>query len=214
MGSAPGRVYGGMTPGEREARRREQFMEAGLEVFAAQGWSNSTVQDLCRTAGLSQRYFYELFSGREELFLAVVQRIAGEVEAIVREIAERPVDDPDETSRAVLSGLAKYFTDDPRTVAVALVESFATPEFRRFRADLLASFARLAAHLMRRLNPEPETADERSLELSAMVISGGIAEALIAGVAGRAPGTPGELVELLTRLYHAAAVINLNEKAE
>lgn len=214
MATTAGRVYGGLTPEEREERRREQFMEAGLEVFAAKGWSASTVQDLCRAAGLSQRYFYELYSGREELFTALVHRIAKQVEAVVRASANAPVVRPGDSSRAVLTALSDYFTRDPRTVAVALVESFATPEFRALRAQLLLSFSEIAAQLMRRLHPHPEDADERSLELSARMLSGAITETLVAAIGGRLPGEPAELVEHLTRLYAAAAVINLNHPAE
>ncbi|MBI5104391.1 MAG: helix-turn-helix transcriptional regulator, partial [Solirubrobacterales bacterium] len=74
-----GRVYGGMTPAERRARRRAQLLEAGLEVFARRGWARATVADVCRAAGLSQRYFYEQFADREGLFLAITDRIAEEV---------------------------------------------------------------------------------------------------------------------------------------
>ncbi len=48
----PGRVWGGMTPAEREERRREQFLEAGLEVFGTRGWAGTTVRDVCRAARL------------------------------------------------------------------------------------------------------------------------------------------------------------------
>lgn len=206
-------MYGGLTPAERDARRREQFLEAGLDVFARRGWSNATVQELCKAAGLSQRYFYEHFASREELFMAVVQRVADEVDALVREAASAR-DAGSDRSREVLRALAAYFTGDPRTVSVTLVESHATAEFRRFRAELLGRFARLAADLMRELAPDPARADARSLELSALVLCGGIAEALVAALSGRIAGTPDELVELLTRLYAAAAVISVNDPVE
>lgn len=208
--AAAGRVYGGLTPAERDAKRREQFLEAGREVFARRGWSNTTVQQLCRGAGLSQRYFYESFASREELFMAVVHRVAEEVDALVREAAAAPGAGADR-SREVLRALAAYFTADPRTVSVALVESHATPQFRRFRAELIGRFAGVAADLMRELSPAPQRADQRSLELSALVLCGGIAEALVAAVSGRIAGSPDELVELLTRLYAAAAEIAVND---
>ena len=200
-----GRVYGGLTPAEREERRRVQLLDAGLEVFAARGWHGAKVSEVCAAAGLSARYFYEQFAGREELFLAVADRIAAQVEQVVRESVAAPAITADARVRGVLQALADAFTDDPRIVRVALVESFATPRLRAHRARLLQSFADLAAGLMRSLRPDPDEADRRSLELSALVLSGGVAEALVAAVSGEPPATPDELVAHLARLYAAAA---------
>src|SRR3954452_13627361 len=144
MAATAGRLYAGLTPAEREHRRRERFLGAGLEVFSAKGWASATVLDICQSAQLSQRYFYELFPSREALFLAVVSRIADEVELVVREAGSVTGSTPEQRARGVLAALAAYFNRDPRTVRVALVESFATARFRAYRAELLATFSALA----------------------------------------------------------------------
>lgn len=207
MSADPGRVWGGMTTSERELRRREQFLAAGLELFAARGWAATTVTDVCRAARLSQRYFYEQFASREELFLAVVDRAAEQIELVVRAAATVPGRSAQERARGVLAALAAHFADDPRTVRVTLVESLATPAFRARRAALVESFSALAARLMVGLSPDPARVDERSLQLSALIVSGGIAEALIASATGPAPARPDELVDHLTALYTAAAAL-------
>ena len=198
------RVYAGMSAEQRSTRRSEQFLAAGLEVFAERGWAASTVADVCRAATLSPRYFYELFGSREDLFRAVTTRIGDEVRATVRAAVATPDLDPQDRARGVLAALAEYFTADPRTVRVALMESLATEEFRRERRELLEGFGSLAARLMRSLRTgEP---DDRSLETSAVVLTGGLVELLIAGAAD--PVTPGSLDRLLDRLtalYTAAA---------
>jgi AcrR family transcriptional regulator len=198
------RVYAGMSAAERSTRRREQFLAAGLEVFAARGWAASTVADVCRAAGLSPRYFYELFGSREDLFRAVTTRIGEEVTATVRAAVAVPDLDPQARARGVLAALAEYFTADPRTVRVALMESLATEEFRRERRELLDGFGSLAARLMRSLRTDGR--DDRSLRTSAAVLTGGLVELLIAGA--EEPMTPGSLNRLLDRLtalYAAAA---------
>jgi AcrR family transcriptional regulator len=204
MAPAQGRIYGGMTPDEREQRRREQFLEAGLEVFADKGWAASTVVDICRAARLSQRYLYELYPTREALFVDVMGRIAGEVESSVREAAAAPGGDPQDRLRDVLSAITAYFRADPRTLKVVLVESMTTADFRAYRAALLASFSALGAQLMTSLGSRREP---RDLGLSAAVISGGFAEALIAAVTADALVADDELVEHLARLYTAAATL-------
>lgn len=208
MSTTAGRVYGGLTPDERREKRRGQFMQAGLEVFAAKGWAASTVLDICQAARLSQRYFYELHASREALFLAVLERIASEVEAAVRAAATVPDQSPRQRARGVLLAVFGYFRRDPRTVRVALIESFATADFREHRAELLASFSTLAAQLMRALNPDRAQSDGRALELSATILSGGIAELLASSVTTGTPEQDEQLIDHLTALYSAAAMSN------
>jgi AcrR family transcriptional regulator len=202
---AVGRVWGGLTAQQRLDRRREQFLAAGLEVFGAHGWAGTTVLQVCREAKLSQRYFYEQFVGREALFLAVMDRIAADVEDIVRRAATTEGRSPLERADGVLRALTAFFAGDPRTVRVSLIESFATHEFRVRRAALLASFSALGSRLMLALTPHPACVDRRELELSALVLSGGIAEMLVGAQSGQPPPEPDELVRHLTRLYATAA---------
>jgi AcrR family transcriptional regulator len=201
MASAEGRVWGGLTAREREDRRREQFLDSALELFGTKGWTKTTVLDICRGARLSQRYFYEQFPSREALFLAVVDRIAADVERVVREALTGAEGTPDDRAQAVLEALVDHLAADPRRVRVALVESFATAEFREHRARLLAQFSSLASRLMAAYGG----ADARGRELSAQIISAGFAEVLVRTVAGEADWTRDEIVDHLRRLYGAAA---------
>lgn len=74
-GGAPtGRAYAGESQAERVARRRLQFLDAGLQVFGTTGYRNATVRQLCRQAELTDRYFYESFENTEDLLVAVYER--------------------------------------------------------------------------------------------------------------------------------------------
>lgn len=211
------RVYGGLDAQERHRRRREQLLAAGLERFAEDGWADSTVAGICRTAGLSPRYLYEQVADREELFLAVVERIGDEVEQVVREAAATPDADPVERARLVLAAVADYFAADPRTVRVALVESLATPRFRTRRRELLARFSDLATRLMRALRddgPDDAAADptdgagrdrEATAAVTGALLTGGLVELLIAWATDGAPVPPDELVDHVAALATAAA---------
>lgn len=216
------RVYGGLNAEERHQRRREQLLAAGLERFAADGWADATVAGICRTAGLSPRYLYEHVADREELFLAVVDRIGDDVEHVIREAAATPDASPVERARLVLEAVADFFAADPRTVRVALVESLATPRFRVRRRDLLARFSDLATRLMRALrddagdaqvaastsssHPENAVTDrEATAALTGALLTGGLVELLIAWATDGAPVPPDELVDHVAALATAAA---------
>ena len=202
----PERVYAGLSADERSTRRFEQFLDAGLAVFAERGWAASTVTDVCRAAGLSPRYFYELFGTREELFRAVTARIADDVHETVRRAVAVGAPGPQDRARAVLAALADWFVRDPRAVQVALVESLATPEFRRQRHELVASFSTLAARLMRPLRGRAGTLDDE-LATSATVLTGGLIELLMGRAGSPVPVTDDldPLLDHLTALFTAAA---------
>ncbi|MBD0862828.1 TetR/AcrR family transcriptional regulator [Gordonia sp. zg691] len=70
-GAAPGRRYGGADPTERRDRRRAALITAGLDVFGTEGYAKTSVKSVCESAGLTQRYFYESFSDRADLLVAV-----------------------------------------------------------------------------------------------------------------------------------------------
>jgi AcrR family transcriptional regulator len=72
--SEAGRVYGGESLASRSARRREQFLDAGLEIFGTSGYRQATVRQLCKQAELTDRYFYESFDTLEDLLIAVYER--------------------------------------------------------------------------------------------------------------------------------------------
>lgn len=69
-----GRTYGGEASSDRVARRRRQFMDAGLQLFGTGGYRSATVRALCKQAQLTDRYFYESFASTEDLFIAVYNR--------------------------------------------------------------------------------------------------------------------------------------------
>jgi AcrR family transcriptional regulator len=69
-----GRVYGGEQLAERTARRRQQFLDAGLQIFGTTGYRTATVRQLCKQAELTDRYFYESFGSTEDLLVAVYQQ--------------------------------------------------------------------------------------------------------------------------------------------
>ena len=71
----------------RGSHRRATLMAAMTGFAAERGWQSVPVELLCERSGMSKRTFYEVFSDREECFVAAVQRavddIAGQVRAAV-----------------------------------------------------------------------------------------------------------------------------------
>ena len=80
-------LYKGLSAAERAAERRARLLEATLSVWADTE-VRTTMTAVCAEAGLSERYFYESFAGLDEALTAVLDGVAGEIEAVrVRAVA-------------------------------------------------------------------------------------------------------------------------------
>jgi AcrR family transcriptional regulator len=121
---APPRRYGGKSPAERDAQRRERLLDAGLEVFGTVGYSASTIEALCSTARVATRDFYALFGSKEALLLAVDTRI---VDRAGEEIGAALAAAPPDVAARVRAGLHAYarVLADPRRARVHFFEVFA-----------------------------------------------------------------------------------------
>lgn len=100
-------MYGGENPVERTARRRQQFMDAGLLIFGTTGYRSATVRMLCKQAELTDRYFYESFDNTEDLLIAVYQQQLDKLQqAVINGLLAAPADgDLMSTVRAGLNTL-------------------------------------------------------------------------------------------------------------
>jgi AcrR family transcriptional regulator len=61
---------------ERKSKeeRREEILDAALQVFAEHGYQGASTEEIARRAGISQPYVFRLFGTKKELFLAVNAR--------------------------------------------------------------------------------------------------------------------------------------------
>jgi AcrR family transcriptional regulator len=69
----------GHTRREKErSRRRKQILTAARSVFSRKGYHNATLDDIARKAELGKGTIYWYFSGKGELFMAVLRSVAEE----------------------------------------------------------------------------------------------------------------------------------------
>jgi AcrR family transcriptional regulator len=68
------RLWGGTTLTERREARRTALLEAALDLIGEAGAAAVTMRAVCRRAGLTDRYFYESFSDRDDLLDVLYRR--------------------------------------------------------------------------------------------------------------------------------------------
>jgi AcrR family transcriptional regulator len=79
---AAGRRCSGLAPSERAKLRRVSLLAAALELFGTGGYAPTTVKQLCDGAGLSERYFYESFSDRENCLASLYESLMESVRTV------------------------------------------------------------------------------------------------------------------------------------
>jgi AcrR family transcriptional regulator len=200
----PTRQYRGRSAEERAADRRERLLEAGLTVFGGDSAERATMTAICQEAGLTERYFYESFTGRDELLVCVVERIAEEIRDRALAALAETEHSPEERARAAIAAFVAVLTGDPRKGRIAVVESAASEPLRTRRRALLRQFAQLVAHESRELWGDSALPPPHD-EVSALLFVGGLAEVMTAWLRGEVDVTPEQIVDAATRHYLVTA---------
>lgn len=110
-----------MDADQRRAQRRDQLLAAAFELFAQLGYVNTSIEQICQTAYVGNKAFYELFDSKEDCYLALMQETAARIEGLVEdELAAAPTGESQSaTVQRVLSVMAHAFVDDARVGVVA-----------------------------------------------------------------------------------------------
>jgi AcrR family transcriptional regulator len=198
------RPYGGVSAAERVAARRAQLLEAGLECFGTRGFAATGVKDLCRTARLTDRYFYESFRDSRALFLAVFDAATEALFVAVAEAVLAAPDDAEAKIEAAIGTFLRALAADPRLTRVVFSEPPAAgPEAN---AHMLASLRRftdlVVATAVPHLPPGTSEAEARILALS---VVGTLERVVTEWHAGALEQSVDALTEQCVRLFVALA---------
>src|SRR5436305_11601892 len=114
MVAPEGRPYRRQTAAQRRAARREKLIDAAVEAFGTKGFRATSIEELCATAGISTRNFYEEFSSREELLIALHDELNQRAfDAVVEALADTDPNDLDERARIGTLAYFQVMTGDP-----------------------------------------------------------------------------------------------------
>jgi AcrR family transcriptional regulator len=110
----------GLDAEQRRARRREQLLGAAFELFARGGYTNTSIEQICQTAYVGNKAFYELFDSKEDCYVALLRQTSERIEGQVSQAMQQTADgeEEEETVRRLLSAFAHALVDDPRVAVV------------------------------------------------------------------------------------------------
>ncbi len=194
--------YGGVDAAQRIATRRGRLVEAALDLLGTDGWPATTVRGICARAHLTPRYFYESFEDLDAILLAVFDEIAAEGARAVLAAVDAAPSNARAKSRAAIGAFIELLTDDPRKARVLFIEAMGSEALAGRRFATVRMFARLVAEQARAFYGVPAETDPL-VELTALMLAGGLAEALLAWLDGTLRLTREQLIEDCTELFVA-----------
>ncbi len=129
----PGR-WSGVPIEDRQALRRDDLVTAGVTLLGGEGGPALTVRAVCREAGLTERYFYESFSDRDEFVRAVYDDVCTRAMAALMSAT---------TAREAVERFVALMVDDPVRGRVLLLAPEVEPVLVRSGAEWMPSFIKL-----------------------------------------------------------------------
>lgn len=197
------RSYAGVSASDRAAARRAALVDAAIRLFGSRGYTATGVKDLCRDAGVTDRYFYESFRDRGELYAAAFEQVVTELLLVVGAAALAEPGDLARQARAAVGGFVQHLAAEPAKARLLFVEVGAVggeiarevrASTRRF-AELLAGAAR--PHL------DPATTDRR-LAMAALSLVGAMGAVMVEWLDGGLDATAEEITDYFVDMLLAA----------
>ena len=122
---------------DRQARRRDALLAAGVQLLGGAHGPAVTVRAVCRQARLTERYFYESFADRDQFVRAIYDDVCTRAMSALATAT---------TPRDAVERFVAMMVDDPVRGRVLLLAPEAEPVLVRSGAEWMPSFIGLLQH--------------------------------------------------------------------
>jgi AcrR family transcriptional regulator len=165
---------------DRQARRRDDLIAAGIELLGSADGTAMTVRAVCRAAGLTERYFYESFADRDEFVRAVYDDVCATAMAALTTV---------DTPRDAVERFVTLMVDDPARGRVLLLAPAVEPVLTRSGAEWMPSFIELLQRKLTRITDPAQAA------MVATGLIGALSALFTAYLDGRLPTTRARFID-------------------
>ena len=141
--------WSGVPLEDRQALRRDELIAAGVHLLGGESGPAVTVRAVCREAELTERYFYESFSDRDEFVRAVYDDVCTRAMSALMSAT---------TPREAVEQFVALMVDDPVRGRVLLLAPAVEPVLVRSGAEWMPNFIDL---LQRKLTQITRSEDTR-----------------------------------------------------
>lgn len=103
---------------------RERILEAAIDVVGEQGFRSTTVDSVCRRAGVPKTSIYWHFGNKDGLFAALIERIASEWTAAIQQRAYAAGPNPVDRLDQSLAAMREFLETKPHLLRLLLTLTF------------------------------------------------------------------------------------------
>lgn len=208
-----GRVYGGEKLADRTARRRQQFLDAGLQIFGTTGYRTATVRKLCKQAELTDRYFYESFENLEDLLIAVYRQQFDQLQQTVLAHLMSATQEGDAMA-TIRAGLDALFdmAAQPCVARVCWLEVLGvSPKVDATYISNIDGFADMVIGFARHRYPQWQVDDDEARTLG-LALVGAVSQAVTHWVLGQYKEPKATLLAATSRVFEGVWASLANER--
>lgn len=109
-------------PDTPPADRRQELLDAALQVFAGKGYHAATNADIARAAGVTPAALYYYFASKEDLFREALAERARQLRpALARLMGEVSAEEPARKLTEVIRGVVAFFSEERTRAVVRIV---------------------------------------------------------------------------------------------
>jgi AcrR family transcriptional regulator len=183
------------------SNQRERLLDAIANVVAEKGYAATRVADITEYAGVSRKTFYELFTDKEDCFLAAYDAITALLmDRMAKRLADVADDSWEQQVSALLGEFLRFLAAEPAFARMCIVEVLGSgPRGLAKRDATIEAFFPVVDQIPRAL-----PGAEHLSELTPVFVTGGILEVVYAAIRRGDTARLPELEEDLTRLAFRA----------
>ena len=180
------------------SNQRERMLDAIANIVAEKGYAATRVADITEYAGVSRKTFYELFTDKEDCFLAAYDAITallmGRMAGGLAEVADGTWE---ERVSALLGEFLRFLASEPAFARMCIVEVLGSgPKGLARRDAAIEAFFPVVDQIPR----SQPGAEQWLAPLTPVFVTGGILEVVYAAIRRGETASLPELEEDLTRL--------------
>lgn len=123
---------------EKAEARRQQILDAALDLFARQGFSATTTKQIAERVGVTEGLIFHYYPSKSDLLRALTRQrstIMGEVQALLAGVDNKPAA---EVLQNIVLGWVDVIHRQANLVTMLLVESQSNPELALAFRDVMA----------------------------------------------------------------------------
>ena len=132
------------------ARTRERILSVATQEFAAHGYGGARIDAIVARCGISKNLLYHYFSGKEDLFIRVMERAYAAMRTRQNEVALTGRD-PVADMRTLVIHMVRHFVEAPEFIALLATENMHRARHIRKSAAIRVMYNPLIATLRRLL---------------------------------------------------------------